>query len=80
MNAYYDEDGVYHSGYWMPTEERPGQVWIPGLFDGNEWVAGYWVDEGEVNEDALNSWQPPEGVDAGWDDEVDPRDARLRPS
>jgi hypothetical protein len=73
VNAYYDEDGVYHSGYWMPTEERPGQVWIPGWFDGNEWVAGYWVAEDEVNEDALNSWQPPEGVDAGWDDEVDPR-------
>jgi hypothetical protein len=73
VSAYYDDDGVYHSGYWMPTEDKPGYVWVPGWFDGNEWVAGYWVPEDQYTDDAVESWQPPEGVDDGWDQEQDPR-------
>jgi hypothetical protein len=75
VGAYYDEDGVFHGGYWMPTEERPGQLWIPGWFDGNEWIDGYWVDESEVTEEAIQSWEPPEGVDDRWEQEIDPRAA-----
>jgi hypothetical protein len=73
IDAYYDGDGIYHSGYWMPLEEEPGKVWIPGWFDGSGWIDGYWVDESEVTEEAVESWVPPEGYDEGWDEEVDPR-------
>ena len=75
VGAYYDDDGVYHSGYWMPTEDKPGQVWVPGWFDGNEWVSGYWVPDDQYTDDAVKNWEPPEGVEDGWDQEVDPRGA-----
>jgi hypothetical protein len=70
VDSYYDEDGIYHSGYWMPQDDRAGQVWIPGWFDGNEWVEGYWESEGAITQEAIESWQPPEGVDDGWEEEV----------
>jgi hypothetical protein len=73
VGSYYDEDGIYHSGYWMPQDDRVGQLWIPGWFDGNEWVEGYWVAETEVTEQAIESWEAPEGAQDGWDDEIDPR-------
>ena len=37
---------------------------IPGWFDGNEWVDGYWVAEQEYFDEDLSSWQP----EQGWDD------------
>jgi hypothetical protein len=84
VNAYYDDEGIYHSGYWMPLEDQPGMVWVPGWFDGNEWISGYWIPESEYTDDAVQSWQPPEGVQDGWEQEQDPRgaapSATLRPS
>ena len=64
--AYFDGDGVFRSGYWMPTEQRPGFVWVPGWFDGNEWVAGYWITEAEYGDGEPGDWEPEEGWDAGW--------------
>ena len=64
VSAYFDEDGIFHSGYWMPLEDMPDYVWIPGWFDGNEWVDGYWVAEAEYFEEDLSTWQP----EQGWDD------------
>jgi hypothetical protein len=69
VSSYYDEDGIFHGGYWSPLEDRPGAVWIPGWFDGNGWIEGYWVDESQVTEEALESWIPPEGVDDGWEED-----------
>jgi hypothetical protein len=69
VSSYYDQEGIFHGGYWSPLEDRPGFVWIPGWFDGNGWVEGYWVDEREITEEALQQWTPPEGVDDGWDEE-----------
>ena len=67
VSAFYDDDGIYHAGYWVPAEERPGEEWVPGWFDGNEWIPGYWVLAEQVNEQALQDWQPPDGYDDGWD-------------
>lgn len=67
VGAFYDDDGVYHAGYWVPAEDRYGQEWIPGWFDGNEWIDGYWVNANEVTEEALSEWVPPQGYDEGWD-------------
>ena len=67
LSAYYDDDGIYHSGYWTPYADQPGYVWIPGWFDGNEWVPGYWVDEGEYSQTDLSGWQPEAGWDEGWE-------------
>jgi hypothetical protein len=67
VSSYYDESGIFHSGYWMPEEERPGQIWIPGWFDGNEWVQGYWEDEQAYYDADLDDWQPEEGLDDGWE-------------
>ncbi|MCK6507210.1 hypothetical protein L6R53_28205 [Myxococcota bacterium] len=64
----FDEDGVYHAGYWEPIEDRPGQVWIPGWFDGTQWVQGYWVDEAEYQSADPQNWQPEEGWDDGWEE------------
>jgi hypothetical protein len=68
----FDEDGVYHAGYWEPLEDRPGQVWIPGWFDGTQWVQGYWVDEAEYQTANPESWQPEEGWDDGWEESATP--------
>ncbi len=64
VSAWFDEDGIYHAGFWKPTEERPGQVWIPGWFDGTQWVEGYWVTQQEYEAADPQTWTPPEG----WDD------------
>ena len=68
VSAFYDTDGILHSGYWVPDEERRDEEWIPGWFDGNEWVEGYWVPLEEMTTEALESWVPPEGYDDGWDE------------
>jgi hypothetical protein len=67
LSSYYDEDGVYRAGYWMPQEEKPGHQWIPGWFDGTDWVPGYWVTDEEVEREDVKAWTPPEGVRDGWD-------------
>ena len=69
VSAYYDEDGVMHAGYWAPLDQRPGSVWIPGWFDGNQWIEGYWVAETQYESEDVQGWQP----EAGWDDGHDDR-------
>lgn len=64
VNAWFDQDGVYHGGYWMPTETKPDSVWIPGWFDGNRWIEGYWVTEAEYTAADPGAWTAPEG----WSD------------
>lgn len=66
VSAYYDSDGVFHAGYWMPLEQEPGYIWVPGWFDGNEWVPGYWEAEGQYGSLDLESWQPEDGWNDGW--------------
>jgi hypothetical protein len=68
--AWLDADGVYHAGYWEPTEDRPGQVWIPGWFDGERWIEGYWVPQSEYDAADPEHWQP----DPGWDAREAPAD------
>jgi len=67
ISSYYDEDGVFHSGYWMPIDDQEGYVWIPGWFDGNAWEDGYWVRDEEVYAEDLATWEPVEGWDDGWE-------------
>jgi len=67
VSSFYDEEGIFHSGYWMPETEPPGQIWIPGWFDGNEWVPGYFEDEQAYYDTDLDAWEPEEGVDDGWE-------------
>jgi hypothetical protein len=64
VDAQWDEDGVYHCGYWEPIEDRPGHTWIPGWFDGERWQSGYWVGDEEVKAADPENWSPPEGWDA----------------
>ena len=66
VSAFYDDDGVYHAGYWAPTVDEPGKVWIPGWFDGNAWQDGYWVDEADYDRADPETYQPEDGWDAGW--------------
>ncbi len=73
VSASYDEGGVRHAGYWLPLESRPDEVWIPGWFDGQKWIPGYWVAEAEFRATDTSSWQPPEGYDAGWTGDTTPR-------
>jgi hypothetical protein len=68
MVAAYDADGIYEAGYWDPDEGKPGYVWIPGWFDGNQWIEGYWVTEAEYKNTDPSSYQPDEGWNDGWDD------------
>jgi hypothetical protein len=70
VSSWYDSDGVFNSGYWEPTVANAGYVWIPGWFDGNQWVEGYWVDEGEYMKADLGDWEPEEGWHDGWDPET----------
>ncbi|MEZ4240050.1 MAG: hypothetical protein R3F59_28660 [Myxococcota bacterium] len=70
VDSYYDAEGIYHSGYWMPQDDVGGQTWIPGWFDGNEWVEGYWVPDAQITAEAVDDWVPPEGVQDGWQDET----------
>ncbi len=67
ISSFYDEDGVFHSGYWMPIEAQEGYVWIPGWFDGNGWEEGYWVRDEEVYEADIEAWEPAAGWDDGWE-------------
>jgi hypothetical protein len=74
VEAYYDDTGIFNTGYWYPLQEESGQVWIPGWFDGNEWLEGYWVDEREYRDADIDAWQPEEGWDAGWDSSEAPEE------
>jgi hypothetical protein len=67
VSPWLDDDGIYHTGYWEPTEDKPGMVWIPGWFDGDEWQEGQWVSRAEYDKADPENWQP----DAGWDDQSD---------
>lgn len=68
ISSWYDDDGIYHTGYWEPSYPIPDQVWIPGWFDGNEWVNGYWISEDEYQSTDIDSWKPEEGWNDGWND------------
>ena len=76
IEAYYDEEGIVNTGYWYPVDELPAQIWIPGWFDGNEWIQGYWVDEAEYRGADIDAWEPEEGWDAGWED-APPQDVEV---
>jgi len=68
VDAWLDgETAIYYEGYWEPTEAKPGMVWVPGWFDGSEWVEGQWVSEAEYekSEADAENWQPEEG----WEDQ-----------
>ena len=67
FSAYYDEDGIFHTGYWQPFEDQPGYVWIPGWFDGNDWQSGYWVRDDEYYGADIDAWVPEDGWDSGWE-------------
>jgi hypothetical protein len=67
ISSWYDADGIFHSGYWEPSEAIDGQIWIPGWFDGNTWVEGYWISEDEYASTDIDAWQPEEGWHDGWD-------------
>ena len=68
VSAFYDEDGVFSAGYWAPQAQEAGFVWVPGWFDGNAWVEGYWVDSGEYAAEDVQGWEPAEGWDDGWEE------------
>jgi hypothetical protein len=70
VSAFYDQDGVYHGGYWAPIEDEPGFDWVPGWFDGNDWIEGYWVPVDEA-QSSLDTWRPDDGWNAGWGTEDD---------
>ena len=71
VSAFFDADGVYNAGYWLPLDDRFGEDWVPGWFDGSSWVEGYWVPEDEVAAEDLSAWEPEEGFDDGWQQPVD---------
>lgn len=86
MSTFFDEDGIYNGGYWLPLDDRIGEDWVPGWFDGGDWVEGYWISEDEVAAEDLTAWEPDPGFDDGWDadsleqpmvDEIDLGDAPL---
>ena len=70
ISSWFDADGIFHTGYWEPSQSRAEQVWIPGWFDGNQWVEGYWVSEQEYNTTDISAWQPEEGWSDGWSEET----------
>ena len=67
VSSYYDTDGVFHAGYWMPYDDQVGFVWVPGWFDGNQWVDGYWVRHNEYVSEDVQDWQPQTGWNDGWE-------------
>lgn len=67
VSSYYDEDSIFHAGYWMPTQDQPGSVWVPGWFDGNAWQEGYWEDERKYGAADIQNWQPEDGWNDGWE-------------
>ena len=79
VSSFYDAQGIYNSGYWAPIETTDGFVWVPGWFDGNDWVEGYWVRDDEYENTDLGSWQPEEGWDDGWDLEGGWGDGYMEP-
>jgi hypothetical protein len=66
--ATYNSDGIYEAGFWDPVDDKPGYVWIPGWFDGNQWIEGYWVTKAEYENTDPSKYEPDEGWNAGWDD------------
>ena len=67
LSSFFDEDGIFHAGYWLPIDDQEGYVWVPGWFDGNEWVEGYWVRQDEFMEADVDGWAPEEGWHDGWE-------------
>jgi hypothetical protein len=67
MSDYFDDEGIYHAGYWVPTSENADHAWVPGWFDGTGWIDGYWVEESELASADLESWEPSDGYDDGWE-------------
>jgi hypothetical protein len=63
VSSYFEESGLYHAGYWEPLADRPGFVWVPGWFDGNEWIEGKWVSEEEYRTTDPSTWRPEDGWD-----------------
>lgn len=68
VSARYTADGTYEAGYWEPAAPRPGYVWIPGWFDGEKWVPGYWVPEADYRSTDPQAWTPPAGAEDGWNE------------
>ena len=72
ISSYYDDEGVYHSGYWEPIQAQAGAIWVPGWFDGNTWQEGYWVPTEEYESADLTAWEPEPGFDSGWSEDPEP--------
>ena len=66
--ATYEGDGIYDAGYWDPEGDKPGYVWVPGWFDGNQWIEGYWVTEAEYKNTDPSKYTADDGWNEGWDD------------
>jgi hypothetical protein len=58
VSSYFASDGIFHAGFWKPTEDRPGFVWVPGWFDGTSWNEGKWVTEAEYKAADPSDWKP----------------------
>lgn len=69
VSAFYADDGVFHSGYWMPNQQEQGMTWVPGWFDGNTWNEGEWVPDQQFNNANVQDYQPADGWQAGWDED-----------
>lgn len=67
VSAYYDDDSIFHAGYWMPVQQQPGSIWVPGWFDGNEWQQGYWENEQTYGAANVQEWTPEDGWNDGWE-------------
>ena len=65
--GYFDEEGIFYAGYWVPVTDQDGFVWIPGWFDGKAWIEGYWVRDAEAYSEDIADWEPAEGWDGGWE-------------
>lgn len=42
VDGYTTADGAYMPGYWAPATPRPGYDWVPGHWEGDRYVEGYW--------------------------------------
>ncbi len=71
VSSAFDEQGLFHAGYWEPLQDEPGMVWVPGWFDGTSGQEGYWVPQAEYEAADPAGWQPDEGWDDGWRDADD---------
>ncbi len=74
VQGWFADTGVFHAGYWEPIDELPGSIWVPGWFDGQSWIPGYWVSEEEYRGADPVGWEGGEGFDAGWDAPAAPSD------